>query len=144
MAHIKTPLNKKQDDDIYSPNFLKKRLDSGISPLKMQNIKMESNRSTNYLKQFKPEKIITTNRTGPSKVDLHEDNKSSAGRPAYNSQEDTTQHTFVNKLVCYDSQGITVIQVNVNSIKKLAQGSFKENKNVRTWEVPVSQSGFED
>ena len=35
MAHIKTPLNKKQDDDIYSPNFLKKRLDSGISPLKM-------------------------------------------------------------------------------------------------------------
>ena len=64
MANMKTPLN--QDDDIYSPNILRKRLNNETNALKMENIKMESNRSMSFLKQFKPEKLITTNRTGRS------------------------------------------------------------------------------
>ena len=45
---MKTPLN--QDDDIYSPNILRKRLNNETNALKMENIKMESNRSMSFLK----------------------------------------------------------------------------------------------
>lgn len=48
--------------------------------------------------------MITTNRSNGSHRDP-EDPKSARN----NYQDDLTQHTFVNKLVCYDSQGITVI-----------------------------------
>jgi hypothetical protein len=137
MAMMKSPLNPHQGNEIYSGNSMKSRLFNDISPLKTESIKMETNKSMSFLKEFKPDKLITTSRTG--RPNDTEERKSSYERSALNAgQEETTRHTFVNKLVCYDSQGITVVEINVSSIRKLAEGSFKENKKVRSWEVPNS------
>ncbi len=38
---------------------------------------------------------------------------------------DLTKHTFINKLVCYDSHGLTIIDINVTSIRKISEGAIK-------------------
>lgn len=51
MAIIKSPLIQNQDDDIYSANILRNRLNNDSNPLKIENMQMESNnRSMSYLK----------------------------------------------------------------------------------------------
>jgi hypothetical protein len=62
------------------------------------------------LKSFRPEKL-GTNRTDRSA----------------NEQETkgVTTHKYVNKLICYDSQGLTVIDVVVYSLRKIAEGVIK-------------------
>ena len=59
MTDLKTPIY--QNNDLYSPNALRKKLNNEVIP-----IKMETNRSISSLKDFKPDKIVVTNRTGRS------------------------------------------------------------------------------
>lgn len=54
------------------------------------------------------------------------------------SYYDKTKHTFINRLVCYDSQGISIVEITVSSIKKLGEGSIKEKKRYRTSVIPVT------
>ena len=57
---LKTPL-KGKDDDLYGPGLLKMRLNNEIIPRIM-----ETGRSMSSLREFKPDKLIATNRTGRS------------------------------------------------------------------------------
>jgi len=45
-------------------------------------------------------------------------------------EDDKTRHTFINKLVSYDTHGLSIIEVKVTSIRKLGEGSIKEKRKV--------------
>ena len=47
-------------------------------------------------------------------------------------------------MVCYDSQGITVVELDVLSIRKLGERSFKENRIVRSYLTTNHEKGFDD
>jgi hypothetical protein len=57
---LKTPI-KGKNDDLYGPGLLKMRLNNEIIPRIM-----ETGRSMSCLKEFKPEKLVVTNRTNRS------------------------------------------------------------------------------
>jgi hypothetical protein len=57
---LKTPI-KGKNDDLYGPGLLKMRLNNEIIPRIM-----ETGRSMSSLKEFKPEKLVVTNRTNRS------------------------------------------------------------------------------
>lgn len=58
MSDLKKPINDR--NSIYSPNALRKKLNNEV----IIPIKMETNRSISSLKEFKPDKLVVTNRTG--------------------------------------------------------------------------------
>jgi len=66
------------------------------------------------LKSFRPDKLITSNRTDIS----------GNGQEATKSIEVTT-HKYINKLVCYDSEELTTIDIVVYSLRKIAEGVIK-------------------
>jgi len=110
MSDFKKPLQA-NEEDIYGPSALRKRLNGDVIPM---NNKQESSRSISSLKSFRPDKMITTNRT----------DRSNNGK-LNDKNNEITKHCFINKLVCYDSQGITTIDVIVSSLCKLGEGMIK-------------------
>ncbi len=60
MSDLRKPIN--YNNSIYSPNALRKKLNNEV----VIPIKMETNRSISSLKEFKPDKLVVTNRTGRS------------------------------------------------------------------------------
>lgn len=136
MSQIKIPFNR--DDGLYSPNLLRRKLNNEITP-----IGISINRSMSSFKQFQPDKINTTNRTGRSNQDL-ELPKTPAKEPANADTQQPTYHTFINKMVSYDSQGLTVVYINVTAIRKLAEKYFTETKTVKTQITSINQKNFED
>lgn len=126
MTDLKQPLQS--GEDLYGPSALRRRLNGDTLP-----IKQESNRSMSSLKSFRPDKMNTTNRTDRSKPGQDSNNKN-----------DITKHNYVNKLVCYDSIGITTVDVIVTSIRKLGEGSVKENKKYKISILSNTDDNFED
>lgn len=92
MTEVKEPLTNA--NDIYGLSMLRRRLNGEVVPLKQEN----TNRSSTSLKSFRPEKINTANRT-----------EREVGEPFSNEIrkiDPPTVHTFVNKIVAYNEEGL--------------------------------------
>lgn len=61
-----------------------------------------------------------------------------------NESSDITKHTYVNKLICYDCHGLNIIDVTLNSIRKLRDGVIKEKKKNTIDTIPNSDGEFSD
>jgi hypothetical protein len=54
------------------------------------------------------------------------------------------KHTFINKLVCYNQQGLTIIEITVKMIRKISEGNIKESKSVKLQSVANFDGNFID
>ena len=86
------------------------------------------------VKMFAPEKI-NTNRSNISNQE---------SLPSKRKKGDVTRHKYLNKLVCYDSQGITIIDVEMTSVKKLRDGVIKQKKKSKMQKISPTDGEFED
>ena len=132
MTDLKRPINSK-DNDVYGAGILKQKLNEQYRPL----TQLYTGRSMASLKDFKPDRMNNTNRTAKSNeggqlLSSFRDNNNSHSRMMEEVSESPKRiHSFINKIVCYDSQEINILQVEVISIKQLDSGEIKENKKVK-------------
>ena len=73
----------------------------------------------------------------------------SAERTARENNQDanrakSTKHTFINKLVCYNQQGLIIIEVTVKMIRKISEGNIKESKSAKLQSISNSENTFID
>lgn len=68
------------------------------------------------MKSFRPEKLITTNR---SNATFREQNDGNNLNIKISAQGIKVKHNFVSKLVAYNLEGISILEVNMISLKKL-------------------------
>ena len=91
------------------------------------------------LKRFSPDKLNTNRSNYSAKETNHVGEKT---RRINESEKDTTKHTYVNKLVCYDCHGLNIIDVDLTSIRKIKEGGIKEKNKNSIESIPESDGNF--
>ena len=118
----------KDETMIRGTSALRRRLDASSLPLLQ-----ESSRSAHSLKTFPVEKLSNTGRSRMS-----DDNK----EPLLSKR--LQAYRFISRMVCYDTHGLMMIEIHVQSLKMMPQGHIKEKKQHTSQLIRIDDSSFED